>query len=256
MIGWLAKGLLFVTIGLLAIGIARRGWAENETDQKGALASLAENGGRVPLFVVALGLAAYAAWQLWAAIVGQGREPLSLAKRVGWVGLAATYGLLAETALTIATGGAPSPDDDGPASPVGLTDRLLDLPGGAWVVAAIGFGTAAVGVYNLGKGVSGDFLDDIDTSGLSDALQRVLLGVGAAGFVARAIVLVLAGWLFIDAARRGNPERAAGLDDALDALARAQGGGLLLGLTGVGLVAAGAYDMVTFRRQRIRSDDD
>jgi hypothetical protein len=40
-VGWVAKGLLFVVIGLIGLDIARRGWSSEDADQRGALATIA-----------------------------------------------------------------------------------------------------------------------------------------------------------------------------------------------------------------------
>ena len=253
-VGWLAKGLLFVLIGVLAVVVAQRGPVAADTDQTGALRSLAGlAAGRLIVLAVGAGLAAYAMWQLWAAAIADTDGPLDLARRVGWIGLAVTYGLLAETAITMAVHGGTSSDggDDGATSPSGISDRLLDWPAGEWLVAAIGLGTIAVGLYNLARGVGGDFLDDIETDDLGRGTAAALRLLGSVGFVARAVLLGLAGWLLLDAARTGDAWRAAGIDDSLDALSRATGGSILLTATGIGIAAAGVYDMVTFHRQRI-----
>lgn len=252
-VGWLAKGLLFVLIGVLAVSVAQRGQIAADTDQTGALRSLAGvTAGRVLVLLVGAGLATYALWQLWAAAAADTEGPLDLARRIGWVGLAVTYGLLAETAMTMAIDdGAATSGVDGGTSPSGVSDRLLDWPAGEWLVAAFGVGTLAVGVYNLVRGVRGDFLDDIDTHDLGPQAKTSLRVLGSTGFIARAALLGIAGWLLLDAARTGDAWRAAGIDDSLDALSRATGGSILLTATGVGIAAAGVYDMVTFRRQRI-----
>lgn len=253
-VGWLAKGVVYVVIGMLAIEIARRGYSSEDADQTGALSSIATvAAGRLLVFGLGVGLLFYAVWQLWAAVSSDAVDPLGVAKRIGWVGLAAVYGLLAHTALVIArdggrrTGG----DDNGPTSPTGLAVRLFDLPGGRAIVGAIGIGTVAVGGYNAWKGLSGDHLDDIETTGIGPLHRAVLRVLGVAGFAARSLLLGIAGWLLLDAARRYDPQRAAGIDESLHELARATFGTLLLVLTGLGLVAAGLYDMITFRRQRV-----
>ena len=252
-VGWIAKGLLSVVIGALGLEIARRGRSRNDADPVGALTSLAEvSAGRALVFAVATGLAAYAVWQLWAAIAADPDEMLGAAKRIGWAGLAAVYGLLAEMAFVIALEGGPVDEgDDGPTSPVGLTDRLLDLTGGRWVIAAVGLGTAGVGAYNLWKALSREFLNDIATDDLAPAHRTALTAIGTAGFAARALLLGVVGWLFVEAARQQRANRAAGVDGALDTLSRATGGTVLLVATGVGLIAAGVYDIVTFRRQNL-----
>ncbi len=253
-IGWLAKGLIFVVIGVLAIEIARRGFSGEDADQTGALTSLSTvGGGRLVVAALSFGLVGYAVWQLWSAIRSDATDPFGLARRAGWVGLAVVYSLLAHTGLMIAWHG-PSRaggGDDGPTSPSGFAVRAFELPLGRPLIGLVGCATIGVGVYNAWKGLSGDHLDDLDTTDTSSRHRSMLRVLGVAGFAARGLLLGIAGWLFVDAARSYQPERAAGLDDSLRELSEVTLGTTLLTLTGAGLIAAGLYDMVTFRRQRV-----
>lgn len=255
-IGWLAKGLLYVIVGLISLELARQGRIRTDADQTGALTALVEVAlGRVVVFAVSIALVAYAIWQAWSAIAASNDGPIHVAKRIGWLGLAAVHLLLAHTGLLIAwEGGAPpsTSSERGPTTPTGLTRELLDWPAGRAIVIAIGIGTAAVGAYNAWNAVTGEFLDDIETESLTPAEERALRALGTAGVAARAALLVMAGWLFVDAALQRNARRAAGIDDALGELSRAPLGTAILVATGIGLIAAGAYDALTFRRQRVR----
>ena len=258
-IGWLAKGLLFVVIGLLAMEIARAGYTTEDADQQGALSALASApAGRGLVLAVSVGLFLYAIWQAWTAVVSDGTEPLQLAKRIGWFGLAVVYALLAETGLRIglAGGRTSSSSADGATDPTTIAGWLLGLPGGRVAVIAIGAGVGTVAAYHLWKGLTGDYLDDIateDSGRLHHAALRIL---GIIGFAARASVLAIAGWLLMKAGWSSQPAWAAGMDETLHTLSTAPLGQLLLALTGFGLAAAGVYDMVTFRRQRIDRPSD
>lgn len=266
MYGWLAKGLLYVLIGALAVELARRGYSSEDADQTGALQALARApAGQVLVVVVSAGLLLYSAWQIWTAIVRDSNDQSDLetafitVRRVGWFFLGLVYAFLAVTGLEIAVlgdsnsgSGTSTSGASNSANPEELTERLFEVPGGRVIVVTIGIGIGVVGAYHLWKGLRQDYLGDIDTTGMSTAYSRILQAAGTAGFTARALLLFVTGWLFISAARNYDPERAAGIDDALNSLARAPAGTLLLLVCGIGLMAAGAYDMVTFRRQRIR----
>ncbi len=257
--GWLAKGLLFVVIGILGLEIARRGWSSQDADQGGALEIIAgAPAGRILVGFMGSGLLLYAIWQLWSAFVGEIRspldDPLDLAKRIGSVGLAGVYGLLGATGVQVAVTGKRSKASgggSGATSPDGISTFLLDLPGGRLFLAAIGVGTIGVGVYHVAKGWRLEFLDDIDKSGLSELAKKGLSTLGIAGFTARSLVLFIAGALFVSAAWRHDGDKAAGLDESLRTLADAPGGRPLLGVAAVGLIAAGLYDAITFRRQQL-----
>ncbi len=262
MAGWLAKGLLFVVIGLLGLSIARRGYSGEDADQGGALSAIVEApAGRLIVLVVGVGLVMFSGWHLWSAVTRSIEWSsltddldvfLDVCRTIGDVGLAAVYGLLAVTGFQAAwSGGASSSGDGGPTSPEGISARLLDLPGGRVAVAAVGVGTILVGLYHLRKAWRRDFLDDISTEGLSDAQTSALAVLGVVGFAARSVMLAIAGTLFVVAGWQHDADEAAGLDQSLRTLAELGPGRVALGLAAAGLVAAGLYDMVTFRRQQL-----
>ncbi|GJM39551.1 MAG: membrane protein [Acidimicrobiales bacterium] len=253
-VGWLAKGVLFVLVGLLAVGLAQKSYVAEDADQRGALSSLAERpAGTLLVTAVSIGLLGYAAWQMWS-VFGDREGLLAQVKRVGTFGLSLSYGALAIDGLRLAwISPERSPDGDGEAltSPEGIADRVLALPVGVVLVIAIGIGVLVVGAYHLQKGVRGEFLDDIDTDDLDRLGRRTLRTLGTTGFIGRAAVLGIAGWLLIDAALRHSPDRAAGMDQSLRALLDAPAGPTLLTATGLAIACAGVYDAVTFRRQRV-----
>ncbi len=256
--GWLAKGLLFVTIGLLGLDLARRNFSSKDADQAGALAVMVGAPiGRLLVVVVAVGLLLYAVWQMWSVVKGEipegiGSRGLSIARRIGMVGLGLSYGLLGINGLQIAwRGGASASGGGGGASPETVSSLLLSVPAGRFALIALGLGTVGVAGYHLWKGVSLDFIDDIDDTSLSKAQRRGLLGLGLAGFCSRAVMLAIAGVMFVISARKHDPERSAGLDESLRVILDAPFGRWLLAAASLGLVAAGLYDAVTFRRQEL-----
>lgn len=254
-VGWLAKGLVFIVIGGLAVELARRGRTGRDADQTGALTTLVEIlAGRVLVLAVSIALAGFAAWKIWAGFARDGDDPLGIAERIGSFGLGVVYGLLAQTGLRIAWQGGPDTtvgSDPGPTSPTGLTRRILDLPGGVFLVCAIGIGVGVVAGRQFWRAARAGFMDDVDTDDLTDRQRAGVRILGTFGIAARAMLLGIAGWLFVDAAIEENAGRAAGIDDALRRLSEVPLGTLLLVVTGTGLVASGLFDAVTFRRRRI-----
>jgi len=258
-IGWLAKGLIFAMIGLLGLDIARRGFSSEDADRTGALTAIAgAPAGRLLVLVVAAGLLLYAVWQVWsAAAAGDeadgGERLLSAVRRIGMVGLSVSYALLGITGLQIAwRGGASSSrGEGGSTSPESVASLLLSAPAGRWALASLGLGTIVVAGYHLWKGLTLEFVDDIDDASYSDGQRRSLLVLGVVGFGARSIMLAIAGGLFVISARDHDPDKSAGLDESLRTIADAPFGRWLLGAASIGLIAAGAYDALTFRRQRL-----
>jgi len=264
--GWIGKGFVYLVVGVLAFRIAVQQWESSSTgsgsggtqaNQQGALRSIADEPlGTVLLLALAVGLGIFTIWKLVQAFAGRSGDvgPLNLAKRVGWAGLGIFYGALAWTAARLAfegSGSSSGGSSGGATSPQALTARFLDLPGGRLIVAAVGIGVIVIAGYHVRKGVTYDFIDDLDTDDLTDDEERWLGRFGVGGFVARGVVLGLSGWFLIRAAVQFDPSDAVGLDGALRRLADLTYGRVLLVVVSVGLIVAGAYDMATFRRQRM-----
>ena len=167
--------------------------------------------------------------------------------RIGWIAKGLVFVIIGFLGLELARQnyGAENADQGGALA------LIAGAPADRVLVLAVGVGTIGVGVYQLWRGFQGGFLEDIETGDLSATKRRALGGLGGTGMVARAVMLGIAGALFILAAWRYDPDEAAGLDQSLRTIAEGPFGRGLLALAALGLMAAGVYDMVTFMRQRI-----
>ena len=74
---------------------------------------------------------------------------------------------------------------------------------------------------------------------------------GVVGYLARAVVFVIAGVFIVRAAVQYDPKEAVGLDGALQKLAHQSFGPLLLGLTAAGLAAFGLFYFVRARYREV-----
>lgn len=252
--GWIAKGTIYVVIGGLAFELARRSPPDSEADKAGALERVAQApAGQLLVGGMGVGLLLFALWHVWAAVARNPEGILGAAKRAGWAGLGVSYVLLGATGLEIALQGSNSTSNSSSSatSPSGFATRLFDVPGGRIVGFGIGVGTIGVALYQLNKGMRQDFLGEIDTEDLDPGPRKALGVLGTLGFGARSVVLGLAGWLFALAAWQYDPSEAAGLDQALRTITDAPFGRVVLGFVAAGLASAGAYELITFRRQRL-----
>ena len=266
-VGWISKGFVFVMIGVLAFRIALERWESGSArssgagdgseaaSQQGALRSIAEEPlGSVLLVSLAVGLTIFMVWKLVQTFAGRSGDlgPLNIAKRIGWAGLGIFYGALAWMAARLAFDGPRSTTSSSDeTSPSAVTGQMLGLPGGRFLVGVVGLAVIVIGGYHLRKGVTYEFIDDLETDDLSPAEERWLGRFGVGGFVARGAVLGVCGWFLVRAAVQFDPSDAVGLDGALRRLADLTYGRVLLVGVSIGLTIAGAYDMATFRRQRM-----
>ncbi|MEO6651862.1 MAG: DUF1206 domain-containing protein [Ilumatobacteraceae bacterium] len=265
--GWLSKGFVFVLIGVLAVRIATTRWAQPDADadQEGALRVVSSQPlGAVLLIIVSIGLIVFMVWNITQAVIRGSTDidPVGIIKRIGWFGLGVFYGVMASVGLRLAfteigspaagTQSRSSTGTQGDEGTQAMTARLLDLTGGRFVAIVIALVILVVAGVHLRKGLGRTFIDDINTSDLSPGAEAWLGRLGVGGFVARAFVLAVVAWFLARAAIDFDPNEAVGLDGALRRLASGSYGRVVIVFVGVGMVIAGVYDMVTFRRQQLR----
>jgi hypothetical protein len=124
---------------------------------------------------------------------------------------------------------------------------VLSWPAGRWLVGAAGLAIIGVGIWNLYRGLSRSFEDKWRVRSLSPTWRTWGGRAGVLGHIARFVVFGLIGIFVMKAAIDYNPKDAIGLDGALQKLAHASYGPVLLGVTAVGLVAYGVFCIVDAR---------
>jgi Domain of Unknown Function (DUF1206) len=247
--GFVARGLIYGIIGILAIKLAV-GDGGTTTNQQGALKTIAHQPfGKVLLILVAIGLGGYALWRLMHALLGHGPEDSdSRFERVAAFGSGFVYGGLCAIAVEILLGSGSSGDSG---STHKTTAGVLGWPGGTWLVGISGVVLIGVGLYQGYRGLSKDFLKDSKTEQMSPRVRNWIEWIGSFGHLARMVVFGLVGIFLIKAAIDYNPNKAVGLDGALAKIAHASYGPLLLGIVAAGLVAFGVYSLSDARYRRI-----
>lgn len=247
-LGFAARGLVYVLVGVLALQVARG--ASERADQKGAIQKIAEQPfGKLVLWVMVAGFFGYALWKLSEAAWGRRDErdrKKRAAKRFGSLVTGLLYGVFGISVLKTVTGGGSSGGNQ-----KALTARILDAPGGQELVVLIGLVVIGIGVALTARGLKTDFEKHLQRWRMSRRTYDAARRLGQAGYVARGVVFALVGVFVIRAAQDHNPNQAGGLDVALKSLARAPFGPLLLLAAAVGLVCFGAYSFVEARYRRL-----
>ncbi|HET7436554.1 MAG TPA: DUF1206 domain-containing protein [Thermoanaerobaculia bacterium] len=248
-LGYISVGTVYVIIGFFA---ASAPFGRGKTgDQKDAFAFILHAPfGRLLLWVMALGLGGYAIWRFasaWADSEHRGNGAKGLALRAGSVGRGALYAWFAvelvRFAMRNATSGAHSE-----AKAKHWTGRLMDAPFGRWLVAAAGLGVAAYGIYQLYAAVTAKLSKQLHLSGARS--RTALIAISRFGLGARGLVFLVIGASLVIAAWHHNPNEAHGTSGALQALEQPFGGALLV-LTGIGIVAYGAYAYINAWYRRV-----
>jgi hypothetical protein len=244
-----AKGALYAVVALLALQIPL-GLGGETTDRQGALRTIAQQpAGEVMLFVLAAGLVGYAAWRFVQAFLDrddEGTGVKALAKRVSYLARGLLYLGFAVLALALVIGwgsGGGNEKED--------TARVFELPGGRWLVAAVGAGFLAAGIYNAYRSITGKFRKHLREHTLGKAARGWMIVVGVLGHAARAVVFSLVGIFLLRAAWQYEAKEAIGLDGALLKVARADYGNFLLGLVAAGLLAYGLFCFIQARYRNV-----
>lgn len=241
--GFVARGVMYVLVGVLAIKVAT-GTTSKTPDQKGALQTIAQQPfGHVLLILVAIGLGGYSLWRLTRALLGHGPEDSDSGfDRVAAFASGCVYAVVCALAVSILLGSGGSS---------GSGAGILGWSGGTVLVGIAGAVLIGVGLYQGYRGWTSDFLDDSKTEQMSPRGRDAFEWIGTFGHFARMIVFVLAGVFLIKAAIEFDPKQAAGLDAKLTSLAQTSYGPFVLGLVAAGLIAFGAYSLADARYRRI-----
>ena len=232
--GIVARGLLWLVVGLLAVQVALGGGAE--ADKGGALRAMKDRPlGTVLLVALAAAFAAHALYRVLEGTVGRRDEEHVVLKRAWSWCRVVVYGFFAASTVKFLLSG----KDDGNAK--APTARVLDWPGGRVLVLAVGVGIVVGGVVQAWRGLSG---------GVTDALHgepQWVHQVAGAGLLGRGAVYVLVGSFLVQAAWTADPGKAKGLDEALKSLTQHAFGTVLLLVAAAGLLAFAAWSFLEAR---------
>ena len=246
-LGYLAKGLIYALMGLLAFRVAFGMRGGRLTDPSGVLRTLlSQRFGRAMLVLIGIGIVGYAAYYIFEAAADLRRRG---GGRRGWTsrGLtmlkAAVYGVVGIQALLVVF--FDRRPRDGTEQGAGA---VMQFPMGQWLLMAIGVGVAIYGLTQLQMVWRGGVDDDIDASRVRREAPWIL-SLGRFGIAARSVIVILMGTTFARSGWRGRASDADGYREALVTVASFHP--WLLGAIGAGLLAFGIYQLCHARYARI-----
>jgi hypothetical protein len=247
-LGYVAKAVVYLTIGMLALRVAIGARGGRITDQGGALSVvLRQPMGTLLVLLLAIGLLTYAGWQIGAAIVGWRRHARESAlSRALTIVRAAVYGAIGVQAMRLAIG-----LRAGHSGPAPLVRTALHWPFGKWMVLAAGLGAAAYAAMQILGAINGQLEPDLDAPTLRRSAGAWALDIARAGIIARALVLVILAVGVVRAALAQRASAAGGMDASLLILNSLPDGRFVLGATAAGLLAYGVYQLLHARFARV-----
>jgi len=253
-VGYGVRGLIYITMGLLALNVTLgRGGAR--TDQQSAIAAIGRQpAGMVLLWVILVGLVSYSLWGVIRAVfdpLHKGKDLKGVVTRVAFLISAVAYAILIPPTYGFITGAARTAQNG--AQTHHSLASIMSTPWGPWAIGFVGVVIIAFGLYEIYQGFKNSFDTQLKTYAMTAQQAKAATQLGRFGTAARGFVFALVGVLVCTAAYHSSSRQAMGIDAALTALMRRPYGVWLLGLVAVGLMAFGLYSMLSaawFRTRR------
>ncbi|MEM7490051.1 MAG: DUF1206 domain-containing protein [Pseudomonadota bacterium] len=231
--GYAGRGVTYLAVAGISLWALWQGGQAQGTSS--ALDSLSDSGwGVAVLWLIAIGLFAYAVWRgIDAAedLEDYGTDTKGLIARAGMIVTGLIHGALGAVALSLALGrGGGSGGGEGGVSSV--TGRILDWPGGQWIVGFAAICTIGSGIYYVIKGAKAKYREKLMASHFTRNWDWAL----KAGVIAQGIVILIIGVFLGAAAMAGSEGAAGGVGKAFDWVAGLPGGSILIVLLCLGLL--------------------
>jgi hypothetical protein len=239
--GYAGRGLVYLVVaGFSLYAIWLGGQAEGTSS---ALAELESTGwGIVVLFLIFLGMLAYALWRLIDSLYdleAYGSEAKGMIARAGMLVTGLVHlaiGISAFTLLFAGGGGG----GDSESTITNAVATVMGWPAGRWIVGIVGLIIIGAGFYYLHKAWKEEYREHIRANRFTTRWNWLL----KAGLAAQGVIIAIIGGLFLYAALRANPEQAGGVDGAFDWLTRQPYGQVLVTVICVGLIGFAVFCFV------------
>ncbi|MGC5346312.1 DUF1206 domain-containing protein [Streptomyces sp. DT24] len=254
--GFVARGIIYVLVGLLALRIAFQdgggGGGGQQADRGGALSEISQKpfGGAV-LWALGVALVGMALWRLSEAAFGvTGPDGKKATKRLASAGRAVFYGFVSYSVLSFAAGDKDSGSGSSDKRSQDVTARVLDLTGGKWIVGVAGAFVVGAGLWIAGRAIMRTFHKKLRMGEMSHRMRQAVDVVGIFGGASRGIVFAAAGGFAIAAAAKYKSGQAKGMDDTLRSFTETPAGPWLLVVIAIGLSAFGLFSFANARWRR------
>lgn len=237
--GYLGRGLVYLAVaGVSLHSIWRGGQAKDTSSALGWL----ENtwGGGVALFLILLGMLAYALWRMVDAaydLEDYGRDGKGIVARLGMVVTGLVHAGIGVVAFSLLFGSGSSEEGSSIPRHVGT---VMQWPSGRWIIGLVALLILAAGAYYLRQGWKNEYRQHLRASPFTSRWNPVL----KAGVMAHGLVICVVGLLFLFAAWHADPQEAGGVGEAFSWLSQQIHGQLLVVAVCIGLVGFAIFCFV------------
>jgi hypothetical protein len=257
--GYVARGVVYILVGGLALAAAAGVGGGRTTDPSGALSSLVRMpAGRAALALVAAGLLVHAAFRAALVVTGepyvkQGPWRRAAARvRHGFAACLYAGMALTAAAATIASRRHAQAHADNDEQTRHLSARLLAQPFGRPILIAIGVGLGIAAVVAIVRAFGpNNVRQRLRVEEMTERQCRLMAALGRIAYVARATMYGAIGYFLVRAAIDRAPRETRGSAGALHAVWELPHGNLWLALVAAGLIAFGVYGVLEGKWRRL-----
>lgn len=248
-VGYATKGILYFTMGILAVQAAWGG--ERVEGGEGTMVVVSQQPfGRVLLVVTVCGLFGYAFWRGLQSIMdteSEGHGAQGWIKRAGYGISSLSHIGLAIAGIQMLIGQATG------SSKKTFIAHLMSHSVGQGLLVIAGLCIIGSGIAQLVQAKTAGFASDIDRSSLNDGGEAAVIWVGRIGLAARGIVFGIIGCSLIHATVTQSAWQDQGLEPALNEIRGSSFGSTMLIVVALGLSAYGLYQLVLARYRKIQA---
>lgn len=254
-VGWWARGMSYVGIGVLALWIASGSLsAPEDADQAGAIQLVAEAPGAwLLLAAMAVGFFLFASWEAIAFTTTDQSGLDLLLLRVGKIVGVVVYGSLAWSSSSLAWKALQNASDDGGGSWTveRATSTVIGHPVGRVAVMVAACVVLVVAIRRSQRVKTGSFSDDLSLDVANDR-EKAIDRLGRIGEAGRSISFVLIAYFLASAAWQGSGEQARGLDAALQETSESPVGRAAVAIVAVGMICYGVFCVASSNYRDLR----
>jgi len=253
-LGWVAKALVYASLGWAAIEISWAKTAADEAEYTGIVTALADGTfTRSLLAVIAVGLSLYITFRLLSVALIDDVDPDAWAHRFAYLASAATYVTVAWAAADAVING---PRPDGESKVESISRSLLEHGAGRAAVVIGGLVAVGVGVYFIIKGLRRRFMRQIDERELGETERRLIEISGAIGWVGRGVTVLVVAAFVTWAAVVADSGEVEGIDSSMHRIASGPVGQVVIFAIGVCLLIYAGFCFISARRRRLAWQDN